>query len=136
MLKSDSKSLPLNEVPLSLVLHVPDRILVADAQQPGKILLHLEIRNRSIQAWEADTANGPMLEVYVTDAAGAERVRYTRLCPMLAFPARLEAGRGFNLPLTIVMPAIDPDGETFDLRVRFVPGDERATGQLRVEVRA
>jgi hypothetical protein len=136
MQKGNSKTAPLGELSLSLALHTPNRILVTDALCPGKILLHLEIRNRSIEAWEGETPNGPMLEIALIDELGVERARQTRLCPMLAFPTRLEPGRGFNLPLSLLMPAFDPAGETFQLDVHFVPGHERASGKLRVEVRA
>ena len=136
MLKGNSRTAPLGELSLSLALHTPTRILVADPLSPGKILLHLEIRNRLLEAWEGDTPNGPMLEILLIDELGVERARQTRLCPMLAFPTRLEPGRGFNLPLSLVMPSFDPAGETFHLDVRFVPGHERASGKLRVEVRA
>jgi hypothetical protein len=137
MIQDPARTQPVGgaEVTLSLKLHLPDRIFVSGSAPKEKVLLHLEIRNRQNAPWEGDTPNGPLLEVVVRDAKSEERSRQTRLCPMLAFPTRLEPGRGFNLPLFVLFPEVAPGGEDFGIEVRFIPGHERISGRLRIEVR-
>jgi hypothetical protein len=138
MLQDPARTQPVGgaEVPLSLKLHLPDRIFISGFTPREKVLLHLEIRNSQNAPWEGDTPNGPLLEVVVRDAKGEERSRQTRLCPMLAFPTRLEPGRGFNLPLFVLFPEVAAAGEDFTMEVRFIPGHERISGRLRIEPRA
>jgi hypothetical protein len=52
---------------------------------------------------------------------------------MLAYPTRLEPGRGFNLPLFFTLPGLSSSGEDFRIEIRLVPGREVLTGHLRVE---
>jgi hypothetical protein len=108
---------------------------VPSATEPGKVLLHLEIRNKSLQTWEASTESGPLLEMVLLDSEGHERSRQTRQCRMLAYPTRLEPGRGFNLPLFFTLPGLSSTGEDFRVEIRLVPGREVLTGLLRVEPR-
>src|ERR1700682_1740693 len=108
MIQDPARTQPVGgtEVTLSLKLHLPDRIFVSGSTPKEKVLLHLEIRNRQGAPWGGDAPNGPLLEVVVRDARNEERSRQTRLCPMLAFPTRLEPGRGFNLPLFVLFPEV------------------------------
>ena len=129
------KEEPAGDVTLSLMLHAPHPVVVASASEPGKDLLHLEIRNKTLQAWEGSTETGPLLELVLLDAEGHERSRQTRQCRMLAYPTRLEPGRGFNLPLFFNLPGLSSSGEDFRVEVRLVPGREVLTGHLRVEPR-
>ena len=117
------------------MLHAPHPVVVASPSEPGKVLLHLEIRNKTLQAWEGTTETGPLLELILLDAEGHERSRQTRQCRMLAYPTRLEPGRGFNLPLFFNLPGLSSSGEDFRVEVRLVPGREVLTGHLRVEPR-
>ena len=98
------KEEPAGDVTLSLTLHAPHPILVSDTHEPGKVLLHLEFRNKAQQPWEGSTGTGPLLELVLLDSEGRERARQTRQCRMLAYPTRLEPGRGFNLPSTFPCP--------------------------------
>ncbi|HQR67060.1 MAG TPA: hypothetical protein PLB02_06675 [Thermoanaerobaculia bacterium] len=102
----------------------------------GGVLLHLEVRNRSAVPWDAWVPNGPILEVAVYNAAGDEKTRQTRQLKMLSPPTRLDPGRGFLLPLRIVLTDLLPRGETFSLHVRFAPGTEAAETTLRLVPRA
>src|SRR3974377_1831496 len=129
------KEEPAGDVTLSLTLHAPHPILVSPASEPGKVLLHLEFRNKSQQPWEGSTETGPLLELVLLDAEGHERVRQTRQCRMLAYPTRLEPGRGFNLPLYLPLPGLCSSGEDFRVEIRMVPGRELLTGQLRIQPR-
>jgi len=129
------KEEPAGDVTLSLMLHAPHPVVVASASEPGKVLLHLEIRNKTLQAWEGSTETGPLLELILLDAEGHERSRQTRQCRMLAYPTRLEPGRGFNLPLFFNLPGLSSSGEDFRVEIRLVPGREVLTGHLRVEPR-
>ena len=121
------------DVTLSLMLHAPQPVVVPSATDPGKVLLHLEIRNKTLQAWEGSTEEGPLLEMVLLDAEGNERSRQTRQCRMLAYPTRLEPGRGFNLPLFFTLPGLSTSGEDFSIEIRLVPGCELLTSHLRVE---
>jgi hypothetical protein len=127
------KEEPAGDVTLSLMLHAPEPVVVPSATEPGKVLLHLEIRNKTLQAWEGSTEAGPLLEMVLLDAEGHERSRQTRQCRMLAYPTRLEPGRGFNLPLFFTLPGLSTSGEDFRIEIRLVPGRELLTGHLRVE---
>ena len=130
------KEEPAGDVTLSLMLHAPQPVVVPSATgEPGKVLLHLEIRNNTLQAWEGSTEAGPLLEMVLLDSEGHERSRQTRQCRMLAYPTRLEPGRGFNLPLFFNLPGLSSSGEDFRVEVRLVPGREVLTGHLRVEPR-
>jgi len=129
------KEEPAGDVTLSLMLHAPHPVVVASASEPGKVLLHLEIRNKTLQAWEGSTETGPLLELILLDAEGHERSRQTRQCRMLAYPTRLEPGRGFNLPLFFNLPGLSFSGEDFRVEVRLVPGREVLSAHLRVEPR-
>jgi hypothetical protein len=130
------KEVPAGDVTLSLVLHAPQPVVVPSATgEPGKVLLHLEIRNNTLQAWEGSTEAGPLLEMVLLDSEGHERSRQTRQCRMLAYPTRLEPGRGFNLPLFFTLPGLSISGEDFRIEIRLVPGREVLTGHLRVEPR-
>ncbi len=133
MLKDQTKTMRVDSAPLSLTLHLPNRISVPEGPQAEKIILHLEIRNRTNIPWEGDTRNGPMLEVVVLNDKGTEVSRQTRLCPMLAYPTRLEPGRGFNLPLHVVFPPVQAPGENFRIEARFIPSKERVSGEMRLE---
>ena len=124
-------------LPLSISLRVPETLYVEDvASTGGGALLHLEIRNRSDVPWNATIANGPLLEALVIDASGAERSRQTRQLIMLSPPTRLDAGRGFLLPLRIALPGLSPKGETLTLQLRFAPGTEETEATLRIAPRA
>src|SRR5450759_2880232 len=129
------KEEPAGDVTLSLILHAPQPVVVPSATEPGKVLLYLEIRNKTLQAWESSTETGPLLEMVLLDSEGRERSRQTRQCRMLAYPTRLEPGRGFNLPLFFNLPGLSSSGEDFRVEVRLVPGRELLTGLLRVEPR-
>jgi len=130
------KEEPAGDVTLSLMLHAPQPVVVPSATgEPGKVLLHLEIRNKTLQAWEGSTEAGPLLEMVLLDAEGHERSRQTRQCRMLAYPTRLEPGQGFNLPLFFTLPGLSTSGEDFRIEIRLVPGREVLTGPLRVEPR-
>lgn len=121
------------DVPLSLSLRAPERLFVDDvAGAGGGVLLHLEVRNRNAVPWDAWVPNGPLLEVAVFDAAGDEMTRQTRQLKMLSPPTRLDPGRGFLLPLRVVLPDLHARGETFTLRIRFAPGTEATETTLRL----
>jgi len=124
------------QVLLSLQLRAPEKLYVPDvvsASAGGAVLLHLEIRNRTDQPWESKSRTGSLLEIVVMDERGAEWSRQTRQLPMLAYPTRLEPGRGFNLPIRVVFPDIPPGGATYKLRIRVAPGAAEATGTVRLE---
>lgn len=124
-------------LPLSISLHIPETLFVEDVVGTGGgALLHLEIRNQNGVPWNATIPNGPLLETLVLDASGAERSRQTRQLLMLSPPTRLDAGRGFLLPLRIALPGLSPKGETFTLRLRFAPGTEDTEATLRIAPRA
>ena len=129
------KEEPAGDVTLSLMLHAPQPVVVPSATEPGKVLLHLEIRNKTLEPWEGSTEAGPLLEMVLLDSEGHERSRQTRQCRMLAYPTRLEPGRGFNLPLYFSLPGLSIYGEDFRIEIRLVPGREVLTGHLRVEPR-
>jgi hypothetical protein len=123
---------------LSLQLRTPEKLYVPDvvnATAGGGVLLHLEIRNRNEVAWESKSRTGALLEIVVMDERGAEWSRQTRQLPMLAYPTRLESGRGFNLPIRVVFPDIPPEGRTYKLRIRVAPGAEETTSTVRLEPR-
>jgi hypothetical protein len=129
------KEEPAGDVTLSLMLHAPQPVVVPSATEPGTVLLHLEIRNETLQTWEGSTEGGPLLEMVLLDAEGHERSRQMRQCRMLAYPTRLEPGRGFNLPLFFTLSGLSTSGEDFRIEIRLVPGREVLTGPLRVEPR-
>jgi hypothetical protein len=54
---------------------------------------------------------------------------------MLAYPTRLEPGRGFNLPLYVPLPGLSSAGEDFRVEIRMIPGRELLTGHLRIQPR-
>ncbi len=125
------------EPPLSLAVRLPERLCVEDvAASGGGVLLHLEIRNRNSFPWNAWVPNGPLLEAAVLDEKGVERSRQTRQLIMLCPPTRLDAGRGFLLPLRIALPDLSLKGETVTLRLRFAPGSEKAEVTFRIPPRA
>ncbi|MFI5180728.1 MAG: hypothetical protein ACHQPI_05005 [Thermoanaerobaculia bacterium] len=125
------------ELALSLTIRLPERIYVEDvAAAGGGVLLHLEIRNRNSVPWNAWVPNGPLLEANVIDESGIERSRQTRQLIMLCPPTRLDAGRGFLLPLRIALPDVSPEGETVTVRLRFAPGTEETDATFRIEPRA
>lgn len=127
---------PAGDAALSLILHVPHPVVVPNATEPGKVLLHLEIRNKSPQAWESSSETGPLLEIILLDAEGNARARLTRQIRMLAYPTRLEPGRGFNLPLLLTLPGLSSSsGEDFRVEIRLLPGGEFLASSLRIEVR-
>jgi len=124
-------------LPLTISLHVPETLFFQDVVGTGGgALLHLEIRNQNDVPWNATIPNGPLLETLVLDASGAERSRQTRQLLMLSPPTRLDAGRGFLLPLRIALPGLSPKGETFTLRLRFAPGTEVTEAALRIAPRS
>jgi hypothetical protein len=124
-------------LPLSINLRVPEILFLEDvASAGGGALLHLEIRNRNDVPWNATIPNGPLLEALVLDASGTERSRQTRQLIMLSPPTRLDAGRGFLLPLRIALPDVSPRGERFTLRLRFAPGTEETESALRIAPRS
>ncbi len=123
---------------LSLQLRVPEVLFAPDAgggSAPGGLIVHLEIRNRTPRAWEAVSRTGPLLEVAVLEPDGSERPLVLRQIPMLAYPARLEPGRGFLLPVRLVLPDVPARGATYRLRIRVEPGAEETIGSLRVDPR-
>ena len=125
------------DVSLSLALRMPSRLFVEDvAEAGGGVLLHLEVRNRNDVPWNAWVTNGPLLEIAVLDEHGDEKSRQTRQLKMLSPPTRLDPGRGFLLPLRIVLPDLSPRGGTFTLRFRFAPGSENTEAILRILPRA
>lgn len=125
------------ELSLSLAVRLPERLYVEDvAAAGGGVLLHLEIRNRNSVPWNAWVPNGPLLEATVIDESGVERSRQTRQLIMLCPPTRLDAGRGFLLPLRIALLEVSPEGETFTLRLRFAPGTEETDATFAVTPRA
>ena len=125
------------DVSLSLNLRAPEKLFVEDvAAAGGGVLLHLEVRNRSLSPWNAWVPNGPLLEVTVFDSKGNEKSRQTRQLIMLSPPTRLDPGRGFLLPLRVVLPDLHARGETFTLRFRFAPGTEGTEVTLHLAPRA
>jgi hypothetical protein len=125
------------DVSLSLALRMPSKLFVEDvAEAGGGVLLHLEVRNRNDVAWNAWVTNGPLLEIAVLDEHGDEKSRQTRQLKMLSPPTRLDPGRGFLLPLRVVLPDLHARGETFTLRFRFAPGTEGTEVTLHLAPRA
>jgi len=124
------------DVSLSLALRAPEKLTVEDvAGAGGGVLIHLEIRNRNVVAWDAWVPNGPLLEVTVLDLQGNEKSRQTRQLKMLSPPTRLDPGRGFLLPLRVAFPGLSPRGGIFKLRFRFAPGPEETEALLDLEPR-
>ncbi len=127
-----------SEVLLSLQLRVPDVLFASDpgTENSGNgQIVHVEIRNRTPRVWEAGSRTGPILEVVVLEPDDSERPLVLRQLPMLAYPARLEPGRGFLLPVRIVLTEIPENGASYRLRIRVEPGAEEAAGILRFEPR-
>lgn len=124
---------------LSLQLRVPDVLYAPDrgssSKPNGGLIVHVEIRNRTPRVWEAVSHTAPLLEVAVLEPDGVERSLVRRQLPMLGYPARLEPGRGFLLPVRIVLADIPEEGATYSLRVRVEPGTEETTGLLRFDPR-
>lgn len=123
---------------LSLQLRVPDVLYAPEtgsSKSSGGLIVHVEIRNRTPRVWEALSHTGPLLEVAVLEPDGVERSLVLRQLPMLAYPARLEPGRGFLLPVRIVLADIPEGGASYPLRVRVEPGTEETTGLLRFDPR-
>jgi len=134
---SGTKTATRPDVSLSLALRMPSRLFVEDvAEAGGGVLLHLEIRNRNVVPWDAWVPNGPLLEIAVLDEHGDEKTRQTQQLKMLSPPTRLDPGRGFLLPLRIVLPDLRARGETFTLRFRFAPGTEGTEATLHLAPRA
>lgn len=129
------KEEPAGDVALSLTLHAPEPVVVSSANEPAKVLLHLEIRNKAGRAWQGSSETGPLLEVILFDAEGKARTWLTRQIRMLAYPTRLEPGRGFNLPLLLTLPGLSFSGEDFRVEIRLLPGCDVLSGRLRVERR-
>jgi hypothetical protein len=133
-----SRPAEASESLLSLQLRVPDVLYAPD---PGSndassgLIVHVEIRNRSSLVWEAVSPTGPLLEVVVLEPDGTERPLVLRQLPMLAHPARLDPGRGFLLPVRIILTDIPEGGATYQLRIRVEPGTEETTGTLRFDPR-
>ena len=127
-----------SEGPLSLQLRVPDVLYTPDPASSGAsggLIVHVEIRNRTPRVWEAVSRTGPLLEVVVLEPDGTERPLVLRQLPMLAYPASLEPGRGFLLPVRIVLSDIPETGASYRLRIRIEPGTEETTGTLRFDPR-
>lgn len=125
-----------SELLLSLQLRVPDVFYTPDpGSGGGGLIVHVEIRNRTPRVWEAVSRTGPLLEVVVLEQDGSERPLVLRQLPMLAYPARLEPGRGFLLPVRVVFADIPEAGASYRLRIRVEPGTEEAVGTLRFEPR-
>ncbi|HQR45706.1 MAG TPA: hypothetical protein PLB02_02220 [Thermoanaerobaculia bacterium] len=130
-------SAPSEEGLLSLQLRLPERLLVPDPQSARSgdgVILHVEVRNRTDRPWESRSAVGPLLEIVLLGDEG-EIPLVVRQLPMLAYPAALAPGRGFLLPVRILIPDIPPSGATYRLRVRMDPGAEETCGTLRFEPR-
>lgn len=123
---------------LSVQVRVPDVLYAPETgSRPanGGLIVHVEIRNRTPRVWEAVSHTAPLLEVAVLEPDGVERSLVRRQLPMLAYPARLEPGRGFLLPVRIVLTDIPEGGASYALRVRVEPGSEETTGLLRFDPR-
>ena len=128
---------PSEEALLSLQLRLPDRLLVPDPENSTSadgVILHVEIRNRTDQPWESRAAVGPLLEIVLLAESG-EVPLVVRQLPMLAYPAALAPGRGFLLPVRILISDVPPTGATYRLRIRMTPGAEETFGTLRFEPR-
>jgi len=133
-----SRPVEASEGLLSLQLRVPDVLYAPDAASGNAasgLIVHVEIRNRTPRAWEAVSRTGPLLEVGVLEPDGSARPLVLRQLPMLAYPARLEPGRGFLLPVRIVLTDIPDRGASYRLRIRVEPGTEEAVGTLRFDPR-
>ncbi len=127
-----------SEVLLSMQLRVPDHLYAPDPGGSGgrtELILHVEIRNRTPHIGAAASRTGPLLQITVEEPDGSERPLVLRQLPMLAVPARLEPGRGFLLPVRIVLGDIPVSGATYRLRIRVEPGTEETSGALRFEPR-
>ena len=123
---------------LSLQLRIPDVLIAPDpggGSATGGLIVHVEIRNRTPRVWEAVSRTGPLLEVVVLEPDGSERPLVLRQISMLAYPARLEPGRGFLLPVRIVLADIPEKGATYRLRIRVEPGTAETIGTLRIDPR-
>ncbi len=132
-----SSPAPSEDPLLSLQLRLPDRLLVPDAEKSKPddgVVLHVEVRNRADRTWESRAAVGPLLEIVLLGDRG-EVPLVIRQLPMLAYPAALPPGRGFLLPVRILIPDIPPGGAMYRLRIRMTPGAEEAYGTLRFEPR-
>ncbi|MFI5182240.1 MAG: hypothetical protein ACHQPI_12705 [Thermoanaerobaculia bacterium] len=128
----------VSDVVLSLQLRVPETLYAPGPGATGDgsgLIIHVEIRNRTTRVWEASSRTGPLLEVVILEPDGSQRPLVLRQLPMLAFPARLEPGRGFLLPMRIVLTDIPEKGATYRLRIRVEPGTEEEIGILRFEPR-
>ena len=135
---SGSSPVPSDEALLSLQLRLPERLLapLPDSTRATEgLMLHVEVRNRTDRTWDSRSPVGPLLEIAVIDARGAESPLLVRQLPMLAYPASLAPGRGFLLPVRLIIPDIPATGATYHLRIRMTPGAEEATGTLRFEPR-
>lgn len=135
---ASSRPAEASESFLSLQLRVPDVLYAPDpgsSNASGGLIVHVEIRNRTPRVWEAVSRTGPLLEVVVLEPDGVERSLVLRQLPMLAYPARLEPGRGFLLPVRIVLADIPEGGASYHLRIRVEPGTEETTGLLRFDPR-
>lgn len=135
---SSSSPAPGEEALLSLQLRLPDRLLAPDhdaSKVSDGLILHVEVRNRTDRTWDSRSSVGPLLEIALLDAKGAESPLLVRQLPMLAYPASLAPGRGFLLPVRLLIPDVPPTGATYHLRIRMTPGAEEATGTLRFEPR-
>ncbi len=134
---SGSSPVPSDDPLLSLHLRLPDRLLAPDPENPrsdGGVILHVEVRNRTDRTWESRVAVGPLLEIVLLAESG-EIPLVVRQLPMLAYPTALPPGRGFLLPVRILLPDVPPAGGTYRLRIRMTPGAEEAYGALRFESR-
>jgi len=132
----DTRNLVAEGQPLTLSLHLPERLLFAGARRAeNKFTFDLHVRNRSLTAWEGESANGPMLEVVILDSAGNEKFSLVQFCRMLAYPTVLSPGRGFSLTINASLPDLDPSTETYRVQARFLPGMEAVSGELVVERR-
>jgi hypothetical protein len=132
----DTKNVVAEGQPLSLSLHLPDRLYFAGARRAeNKFTIDLHVRNRGLKAWEGDSANGPMLEVVILDSKGHEKFSSIQFCRMLAYPTVLSPGRGFSLTINAAVPDTDPSNETYRVQARFLPGTETVSGVVAVERR-
>ncbi|HUM00708.1 MAG TPA: hypothetical protein VL084_00355 [Thermoanaerobaculia bacterium] len=129
---------PTEEPLLSLQLRLPDRLLVPDLENSKSgdgVIFHVEIRNRTDHPWESRAVVGPLLEIVLLAESG-EVPLVVRQLPMLAYPAALAPGRGFLLPVRILITDVPRSGATYRLRIRMTPGAEETYGTLRFEPRA
>jgi hypothetical protein len=135
---SGSSPAPADEVLLSLQLRLPDRLLAPDPDSSvaaDGTILHVEIRNRTDRPWDSRSPVGPLLEIALVNAPGSEVPLLVRQLPMLAYPASLAPGRGFLLPVRLVIPDVPAKGATYHLRIRMTPGAEESADTVRFEAR-